>query len=317
MSRVSIVILILIILGFIMTIQRDGPSVISGDPSATGATGDNDKKGEQNRARKSKTMKNIKTDVVSSTSNSTVASKQIADKSPLMTEKIDILEGGEHLGLQVHRELARLSCFTGTVKKRWGRTSRAAVRRFNRVSRFSWPDWPSRDLVKSLGNYPDAYCKKCRDGGGEGCEIANTNAPTDESAKPASRSEPEVVTSTSPNSPFGAAKSAAKQASERERAGKEQAVREKAATDASGYLPPREMHRASRIDEPRRRSTKRRARSRRRKTHEKPSWTKRRRRSVARRQQRKRADTEPYRKRHPRHWVWEGNWSPWESGVGR
>jgi hypothetical protein len=404
-------------------------------------------------------------------SKSTVATKQIADKPSSKSENNDILEGGEYLGLQVHRELARLGCFTGNIKMRWGRTSRAAVKRFNRVSRFSWPDWPSRDLVKSLRNYPDAYCKKCR-GGGEGCEIANTNAPTDEATKPASRSKPEAVTSVPPNLPFGAAKSAAKEASERERAAKEQAAREKAAreqaareqaarekaaareraarekaareaaareraareqaarekaareaaareqaakeaarkaaeakkaaekaaaaqkaaeeeaaakeaaakeaaakaaaarkaadnaapqaepdegdkqkqsmasvdpvdtgenteeadvtndadiengaedaTDAPSYLPPREMHRTPRVDEPSQRPTKRRAGPRRRKK-ETSTRVKRQRRSDARRRRKReyQEDTASQQRRRSRQRVWQGDWKPRQSGVGR
>jgi hypothetical protein len=67
MSRVSIAILILIILGFIMTIQRDGPYVITGDPSATVITVDNDKKGTQNH--KTTQPARAKPDVISTPSN--------------------------------------------------------------------------------------------------------------------------------------------------------------------------------------------------------------------------------------------------------
>ncbi|MEJ2117320.1 MAG: hypothetical protein P8Y36_05205, partial [Alphaproteobacteria bacterium] len=225
MSRISIVLLILIILGFIMTIQRDDPGVITGDQSAAVVTTEHSKtdskSSTEDKADKSKSADSKKT------SQPTVALQEQADSLSPKKAESNILDGGVNLGRQVHRELARLGCFTGNVKQRWGRSSRSAVKRFNRIARFSWPDWPNRDLVVSLRNYPDGYCKNCRGGGGgKGCKIANATAPKDKTTKP------ERVKSDDPlNIPFGAAKSAAENAAAKEKAAKEAAERKRAAQE--------------------------------------------------------------------------------------
>ncbi len=56
------------------------------------------------------------------------------------------------------RELTRLGCYEAKVDGLWGRKSRRAIAKFNRLSDDNWEWFPSPDLVSTLRAAPDDFC---------------------------------------------------------------------------------------------------------------------------------------------------------------
>lgn len=218
MSRFSIAILVIIILGFVMTVKRDQPQET---PTINTAV-DKSKQPPQTADKKKPTQTVTPaqppvTPVVTKepekvpeapktaeapavTPTTPTVKTEVAPTTPPVTPPpaIDtkILESGEALSRATQQELSRLGCFTGNVNQRWGADGREAIKRFNTSARFAWPDWPSPDLVASMQRYPADFCKKCRNGG-DCSNPANPNKTQTVSVEP-QKTTPEAPKTTTP-----------------------------------------------------------------------------------------------------------------------
>ncbi len=64
----------------------------------------------------------------------------------------------------VQKELSRLACLTGYSERKWGKKSRAALRRFTDRAKPNEAGEPDAALLEMLRRYPENYCKLCRPG---------------------------------------------------------------------------------------------------------------------------------------------------------
>jgi hypothetical protein len=73
-------------------------------------------------------------------------------------------ETGVDIERLVQKELVRLACLSGDPERKWGKKSRAALRRFaNRAKPKRLGD-PDAALLRTLRGYPQSYCKLCKPG---------------------------------------------------------------------------------------------------------------------------------------------------------
>jgi hypothetical protein len=71
---------------------------------------------------------------------------------------------GVDVYILVQRELTRLACLAGDPETKWGKRSRAALRRFADRAKPKPAGNPDEALLRVLRGYPANYCKLCRPG---------------------------------------------------------------------------------------------------------------------------------------------------------
>ena len=95
-------------------------------------------------------------------SASHIPSSASADEIDPALEELSLFE----LKKATQQELARLGCYSAKVDGLWGRRSRRAIAKFNKLSDDDWEWFPSPDLVSTLRAAPDDFCAvaSARDG---------------------------------------------------------------------------------------------------------------------------------------------------------
>lgn len=71
---------------------------------------------------------------------------------------------GVAIDLLVQKELVRLACLANASEPKWGKKSRAALRRFANRAKPKRARSPDEALLRMLRSYPADYCKLCRPG---------------------------------------------------------------------------------------------------------------------------------------------------------
>jgi hypothetical protein len=71
---------------------------------------------------------------------------------------------GVAIHLLVQRELVRLACLANAPEPKWGKKSRAALRRFAARAKRKQAPSPDEALLRMLRSYPADYCRLCRPG---------------------------------------------------------------------------------------------------------------------------------------------------------
>jgi hypothetical protein len=73
-------------------------------------------------------------------------------------------ETGADIRRLVQKELVRLACLSGNPDRKWGKKSRAALRRFADRAKPKQLGDPDPALLRMLRGYPQNYCKLCKPG---------------------------------------------------------------------------------------------------------------------------------------------------------